>query len=475
MNFLWNLRGGIFAALLLFSQNGAFGGDTSPISRGARRSQYLPGDLDVSGRLDAVDLCLLELYLAGQVSPRTASFRAGIPSADIDADGTVSNDDLLSMASILTGNQPLVRPGVKLALVNGTLIDGTGAEPISDAVVAIGDRGRIVGVGRRQDVDIPAGSTVIDVQGATVLPGFINAHVHDAYSAANLEAWAQAGITTVRDEAILKWGVLLKDLILQRDAEWTQPRYARLISAGWMITAPGGYGRLGVSTANEATQQVTQELDNGADMIKVAVEDGIAGQTNLPVLSSEALQATVETAHSRGSLVSAHVTDARFLQTIVDAGVDDAAHVTWDPVPDELFKRMIDRRIAMVPTLTVLEAFYSLPGAQANLRRFAAMGGIVALGNDYTDVPQNGFPYFELGMPMHEIRRMAESGMNAMQIIVSATRNAAYVCGLEAELGTLETGKTADVLVVNGDPLRNLNDLTAVRLVIHEGAVIRAQ
>jgi imidazolonepropionase-like amidohydrolase len=96
----------------------------------------------------------------------------------------------------------------------------------------------------------------------------------------------------------------------------------------------------------------------------------------------------------------------------------------------------------------------------------------VALGNDYTDIPQNNFPHFELGMPMHEIERMAESGMTAMQIIVAATRNAAHVCGLDDELGTLETGKTADVLVVNGDPLRDLNALTNVRLVIHRGIVI---
>jgi imidazolonepropionase-like amidohydrolase len=366
-----------------------------------------------------------------------------------------------------------VPPGAKLALINGTLIDGTGAAAVRNAVLAIGADGRIVAVGRRGNGPIPRETTVIDVAGATILPGFINAHVHDAYSAANLEAWAAAGVTTVRDEAINAPGVRLADLIARRNAEWNQPRYARLISAGWMITAPGGYGRLGVATAEEARLRVIEEIEAGADLIKVAVEDGIAGRTDLPVLSTEALKAAVEEAHKRGKRVSAHITDARFLQTVVAAGVDDAAHATWDPAPDSLFQEMITRRIAMVPTLTVFDAYNALAGAQVNVRRFVALGGEVALGSDYTDIPQNNFPHFELGMPMHEIECLAGAGMTAMQIIVASTRNAARVCGLGSELGTLEVGKTADVLVVNGNPLASLAVLASPRLVIHFGEIIR--
>jgi len=367
-----------------------------------------------------------------------------------------------------------VPPGAKLAIINGTLIDGTGAAAVRNAVLAIGRDGKIVAVGRRGDAPIPKETTVIDVEGATILPGFINAHVHDAYSATNLEAWAAAGVTTVRDEAINRQGVTLADLIARRNGEWNQPQHARLVSAGWMITAPGGYGRLAVASAAEARQRVAEELDAGADLIKVAVEDGIAGRADLPVLSAEALAAAVAAAHEHGKRVSAHVTDARFLQTVVAAGVDDAAHATWDSASDALLREMISRRIAMVPTLTVFDAYNSLTGAQANVRRFVALGGEVALGSDYTDIPQNDFPHFELGMPMHEIECMAGAGLTAMQIMVAATRNAARVCGLGEELGTLEVGKTADVLVVDGDPLRNLTVLTHVRLVIHLGEIIRA-
>jgi len=366
-----------------------------------------------------------------------------------------------------------VPPGAILALINGTLIDGTGAAAVRNAVLAVGADGRIVAAGRRGDGPIPAGTTVIDVEGATILPGFINAHVHDSYAAANLEAWAAAGVTTVRDEGINTGGVSLADLIARRDSEWTAPRYARLVSAGWMITAPGGYGRLGVSSAAEARQFVIDEIAIGADLIKVAVEDGIAGRTDLPVLSAEALAAIVSTAHERGKRVSAHITDARFLQTVVSAGVDDAAHAVWDTAADSLFRDMIARRIVMVPTLTVFDAYNSLAGAQACVRRFAALGGEVALGSDYTDIPQNNFPHFELGMPMHEVECLTGAGLTPMQIIVAATRNAARVCGLGDELGTLEVGKTADVLVVNGDPLTNLSALAHPRLVIRLGQVIR--
>jgi len=379
---------------------------------------------------------------------------------------------VLAVALALSAcGSPTIANG-SLALVGGTLITGTGAAPVADAVLVI-NGSTIVAAGPRSRVRVGDVESVMDVAGATILPGFINAHVHDAFSGTRLAVWAEAGVTTVRDEGIQPGDGSLPDLIAYRNGSLRQPRFARLVSAGYIMTATGGYGQLAVASADEARLRATEELDQGADMLKVAVEDGIAGRTDMNVLPSAALAAIVGVAHERHTLVSAHVTDARFLQTIVSAGADDAAHATWDPVPDSTFRQMIARRIAMVPTLTVLEAYGALAGSQANLRRFVAMGGEVALGNDYTEPPQNGFAHFDLGMPMWEIHRMAEAGMSRMQVIVAATRNAARVCGLLDSLGTLEAGKIADVLVVNGNPLQDLNALTDVRLVIHGGVVIR--
>lgn len=402
------------------------------------------------------------------------------PSVTSQAEGRIVRGKLrgvLAASLVLAGCSAILgstadQASDTLALVNGTLIDGTGAAPVTGAVLVIAG-GRISAAGRDGQVQIPEAARVIDVHGATILPGFINAHVHDAYSARNLEMWASAGVTTVRDEGILPGNPSLADLISRRDREWSAPRYARLVSAGWMVTAPHGYGFLFVSSAADARQRVGEELDQGANLVKVALEDGYGPRTDLPLLSNEALAGIVAAAHARGAPVSAHVTEAQYLQTVVDAGVDDAAHMPWDEISDALMQRMIARHIAVTPTLTVMEAYGVLAGSSANLGRFVAHGGVVALGSDYTNVPQNGFDHFELGMPMHEIRRMADAGMTPIQVIVAATRNAARVCGLERELGTLEVGKAADVLVVKGDPLRELGALTDVRLVIHRGTVIR--
>lgn len=359
-----------------------------------------------------------------------------------------------------------------LALTNGILIDGTGADPIPDATLVIGGN-RILAVGPTSQMTIPSGVQVIDLGGATILPGFINAHVHDAYDETRLEAWAQAGVTTIRDEGIISGSGQLPRLVALRDQWAISPQYARLVSTGYMLSVPGGYGQLDVTSADNAREQVNMELDAGVDVIKLAMESGYAGVTNLPNFSSEELSAIVETAHVRGRLVTAHITEVKFLEPLLEAKVDDLAHIPNDFVPQSQINQLIKQDIYVVPTLTVFEAYGGLKGSSDNLGRFVQAGVKIALGNDYTFIPQNNFDHFDLGMPMHEITRMSEAGMTPMQIIVAATRNAAHVCGLEAELGTLEVGKLADILITNGDPLNDLSALTQVQIVIHGGEIIR--
>lgn len=359
-----------------------------------------------------------------------------------------------------------------LALVNGTLIDGTGGKPLPDAVLLI-DGERIVAVGSRAELAVPEGARMIDVQGDTILPGFINTHVHDAYDEERLKTWAYEGVTTVRDEGLLYSSPTFTEALELRDAFAEEPRYARLLSAGYMLAPPEGYGGYYLESPEDARQKVAYGIEQGVDHVKFSLEDDYGMAQNLPVFTDEEIAAIVETAHAEGKLVSVHVTEAVYLEQALDAGVDDMAHIPGDHVSDELIERLIAEDIYVVPTLTVFEAYGALFGARSNLRRFAEAGVKIALGNDYTLVPQNDFEHFDLGMPMHEIRRMSEADLTPMQIIVSATRNAAHVCGLEAELGTLEPGKLADVLVVNGDPLADLEALTDVRLVVHGGVIIR--
>lgn len=118
-----------------------------------------------------------------------------------------------------------------LVLMHGTLIDGTGQEPIPDAMVVL-DGERIVGVGPTTSENFPENTQVIDLEGATILPGFINAHVHDAYDETRLKTWAQAGVTTVRDVGILSGAGQLTRLIALRNQLATSPEYARRFPPG---------------------------------------------------------------------------------------------------------------------------------------------------------------------------------------------------------------------------------------------------
>jgi imidazolonepropionase-like amidohydrolase len=355
-----------------------------------------------------------------------------------------------------------------LVLINGTLIDGTGAGPVSDAVLVI--RGeQIEAVGPADEVEIPDDARIIDVKGASILPGFINAHVHFGFREENLQAWAYGGVTTVRDEGILS-SEPLGDLLDFRDTAAKDPMNARLISAGYMISVPNGYGDLFVDSPEDARRKVFEELDAGLDMIKISMEDGYAGKSGLPKLTDDELAAIITAAHERGTRVSGHITQAEYLKVLVEAGVDDIAHIAYDLVPDEVWEDMVAKDIYLVPTFTVFRN-YSAPVdiCVLNLRNFVELGGKVALGNDYGGGPGK----FELGIPMYEIEKMSEAGMTPIQIIEAATQNAAHVLGIEDEVGTLEAGKFADVLVVSGNPLEDLQALTDIRMVIHNGTIIR--
>jgi imidazolonepropionase-like amidohydrolase len=289
----------------------------------------------------------------------------------------------------------------------------------------------------------------------------INAHVHNSYNARNLEAWAQAGVTTVRDMGE-RPGVPWFSL---RDKLSADAKHARIIAAGPLVTVPGGYPIAGngfpsltVDSPEDARRKIGQLIDDGADVIKITITFGRA-----PTLSLEEASAIVQTAHQRGIPVTVHATEALAVERALDAGVDDIAHIADDHVPDATIRRMLEMDVSWVPTFDAVDG-----RGLDNLRRFVAAGGRVALGNDagYLDG-------LEIGMPMREIQWMRKAGMTPMQIILAATRDAAYVCRRSETLGTLQTGKLADVLVVEGDPLRDLNALTRVLLVIRGGVVIR--
>jgi imidazolonepropionase-like amidohydrolase len=359
-----------------------------------------------------------------------------------------------------------------LVLAGGRLIDGTGAEPVEDAAIVI--RGnRIAYAGPSAEIEFPSGSEMLDVAGLTVLPGFINAHVHRGTDPSNLEAWAWQGVTTVRD-----LGATAATLRRFRHLHPPTPERARLVAAGPLITVPGGYPTVPfgsssaapILSAEDARRLAEELLDNGADLLKLALETGTVFGRDIPVLSLAEASMLVRVAHGRGTVASAHITSVVDIDLALDAGVDDLAHMAVDrALPEGTVERIVSQGVLWVPTLELWQCTGQSAMAVANLRRFVRAGGEVALGTDYEGYNCS----WELGMPMTEIGLMERARMTAMEIIVAGTRNAARTCNLERDLGTVEAGKVADLLLVRGDPLSRLGALRDVRLVIHDGVVIR--
>jgi len=381
-----------------------------------------------------------------------------------------------------------------IALVNGILIDGTGADPVPDAVIVI-QAGRIVAVGARADVEIPADAQIIDVSGGTMLPGFFNTHVHDGYNQTYLTSWLQAGVTTVRDMGIhdvSEWpddqlpplpdeadpfrAMLIKGFAI-RDLTHQDTRYARLVAAGPFLNVPGGYGGTvyEAESPEEVQTAVNDLLDLGADLIKTALDDGLVIGQQLPIYSPETFSVLVEAAHERGVPVAVHIMRSEPLLMAIEADVDEIEHMAVDALPDDVIQQAVEHDVYWVPTLELWKGVSEEYGANFreitldNVARFTAAGGKIALGTDF----HGYFTPFEEGMPITEINLMHEAGMTPMEIIKAATLHAAEVCQLDSDLGTLEVGKIADVLVIDGDPLADLQMLLNVRWVLRDGVVVR--
>ena len=357
-----------------------------------------------------------------------------------------------------------------VALVNGLLIDGTGNKPVEHSIVIIRD-GKIVKVGIMGQLSIPRNTKIIELNGSTVLPGFINAHAHNTFNTGNLTSWAANGVTSVRDLAIhIKSLEEIIKTLAKRSDSLNKPQYARLFSAGPIITVPGGYGGyIEIHSPEEAVNTVKKLIQGGVDAIKISLEDGYGGVHDLPKLTPEEIRAIVQTAHSYGKRVTLHVTQAKYLEQGIDLGVDEIAHVPYDSVPLPVIKNMVKKNVFLVPTFTVFHN-YGAPVKKciANLHYFVAEGGHVLLGNDFG----GGIGEFEAGIPMFEIECMQKAGMTPMDIIIAATKNGAYACGQAKNLGTIEVGKYADVLIVDGNPLNDMNALTRIQLVMKNGEII---
>jgi len=387
-------------------------------------------------------------------------------------------------------------PGV-LAVTNGALWEN--GQLIPDGVLVMRE-GRIEAAGSAAEIAIPAGARRMDAGGGTILPGLIDDHVHNAAEPEIRRKFLEAGVTTLCDT-----GAGAIQLRLYQAEKPTAELIARAYYAGPFISAPGGYpadtdasARLEVATPDEARQAVQKLAGEGVSYIKVALDDG-RGEELLPVLSSDVLQAVVAEAHRLGLTVRAHVLDAQYLDLALDAGVDAIEHIPAPNFSRQVFElwmrsdhaltlpkaylaqlqRLASSSVPLTPTLEVLERRTCNTTAQSqaerdacvrvyieSVRQFHQMGGLIAFGNDF------GSAGMSAGLPWREMELLQQAGLSNAEIITAATATAARVCGYGNEIGALQPGYLADVLIVNGNPLEDLAALQRVQTVILAGQVV---
>ncbi|HEX2374898.1 MAG TPA: amidohydrolase family protein [Actinomycetota bacterium] len=346
-----------------------------------------------------------------------------------------------------------------LAVVGVAVLDGSGGPPVPGQTVVAA--GRVVErVGPVGEVAPPAAAVVVDGAGATLLPGFVDAHVHlGFYPAARVLA---GGVTTVRD---LGWPPE-RLAALSQAAAAPGAASPRLLAAGQILTAPGGYPTRApwappgtarpVDGAAEAARAVAELAEAGAVVIKVALDDRVG-----PTLPAPVLAAVVGAAGERGLGVTAHVGTAAEAAKALATGVGELAHWPFDPagLPDPLVDALAESVVA-VPTLHIDPT----PARRAGVRRFVARGGRVVYG---TDLGNQGPPP---GVDLQELRLLVEAGLRPGQALAAATSLAAAHLGLDG-VGRVAPGARADLLLVDGDPMADLRALGRPRLVTRDGWV----
>jgi imidazolonepropionase-like amidohydrolase len=399
------------------------------------------------------------------------------------------------------------------------LVDGRGGAPAADAGVLVDATGVISWVGpMAQAPHLPDDGRRVALAG-TLLPGFIDTHVHFAVPggglnvgmlmrlpppvrvlqiAASMRATVDAGVTTVRD---LGW-LGPKLAMLASTGATPAPR---LLNAVAMLSSTGGHGdvplpagvdltelfrlldmRLAVADgADEATRQARQVMRDGAQVVKVAATGGVSTPADGPDdvgFSPAELRAVVEAAASRGRRVAAHAIGTQGIANAVEAGVHSIEHGCG--LTPDLAERMAERGAFMVPTLTVLNelgdpAVMGQQAYQKAVRWREAASKAVPMAVDAGVRIATGTDAglgIRHGQNLIELAHLVDAGLSPMDAIVAGTATAAEVCGLGDQVGTLEPGKRADLIVAAGDPLDDIKllaDAGNITLVVQDGRVVK--
>jgi len=410
---------------------------------------------------------------------------------------------LLLLIGVLLSCKTKEQASITYTVFTGaTIIDGNGGDPIENGILLIQD-GKIIAVGSKESVTIPENTTMVDVSGKTIMPGLINAHGHVGevkgiegghYSKENinenLALYARYGITTVvslggdKEEAE-SFRAVNDTITIER---------ARLFIAGSIITG---------NTPEEATAVADANHQMGVDFMKIRIDDNLGTAEKMP---EEIYKAAITRSHKLGYKLASHMYYLEDARKLAEAGTDILAHSVRDlPVDDAFINLIKEKKIAYCPTLTrelstfvygdtadfFTDPFFTkeydnvtiqplkdparqkqireskgaitykkqLPTAMANLKALSDAGVPIVFGTD-SGVPTRFIGYFE-----HlEMNMMVEAGLTPMQIIVSASKNAAQYMGLK-NLGTLSPGNYADFIVLDADPLTDIHNTKKINAI----------
>ncbi|MGH2445379.1 MAG: amidohydrolase family protein [Candidatus Limnocylindria bacterium] len=394
-------------------------------------------------------------------------------------------------------------------LAGARILDGTGADP-SEADLVIED-GRIVEIGPGLD-----GDERVELAGKALLPGLFDCHTHIVLTTVdqtrnlqtpfsyrfyqamhNLDATLRIGITTVRDAGGADLGIkqaVTDGLIRGPRMQISLAMLSQTGGHGDAWTASGaevrffprhpGVPETIVNGADQMRAKVRELVRMGADVIKVATSGGVMSPRDKPThahFRPEELDVLVEEASAAGIWVMAHAQATPGIKNAIRAGIRSIDHGIY--LDDEAISLMLERGTWLVPTLVAprgvidaAEAGAAVPETsvakahevieihRASFAKAVAAGVKVAMGTDSGITPH--------GQNLRELALMVEGGMTPMQALVATTRSAAELMGLDEELGTLEVGKRADLVVVEGDPLDVATLDQRIRAVYQDGVAV---
>jgi imidazolonepropionase-like amidohydrolase len=400
------------------------------------------------------------------------------------------------------------------------VIDGSGGAPIQNGVVVVTDD-KIVAVGRQGTVTIPNGARTIDLGNATLLPGFIDAHTHiigrtlgdpagdDAavrdYAAmgaiigvTNADRTLMSGFTTIRNVGAHNFD----DMALRKAVNDGFVKGPRMQNAGHSLGITGGHCdenafapglkdgdyKTGIADGpDQVRAAVRYQAKYGADVIKTCATGGVLSEgdaVGVPQYTYEELKAMVDEASKLERKVAAHAHGTEGIKIAVRAGVASIEHGSF--LDEEGARMMKEKGTYLVPTLSAGEAVEKAAkgGVLKGLRAEKALAAAAAMRNGVKIAVNAGVPIAlgtdagvgQHGANGHEFSLMVEwGGMTPMQAIVAGTMNGAKLLGWDNRIGSLASGKLADIVAVPGDPTQDIHAMEKPLFVMKNGVVYRSQ